>query len=233
MPISATGDLHSMVDGNRALRVGTYNVQSGKGRDGIRDSARAASVITAADLVGLQEISGPSHIRQLSNITKAQGIYFPAETRWFREYRGNALLSRLPVRSWTVEPLPNPRHKGFRSLAHAEFQTSSGNFVCFVTHGSKHLDCDLLLAKILPHFLACPRAILLGDLNATRFTPSLRELLQSGKTQDALGMTLGSNDDDGRIDWILTRGFDVLDGGFNNSEISDHPYLWVDLRLSV
>ena len=40
------------------FRVDNYNVQRGKGEDGVRDLTRAAAVLQGADIAGIQELSG-------------------------------------------------------------------------------------------------------------------------------------------------------------------------------
>ena len=212
------------------IRVGTFNVQGGKGRDGRRINARAADVLHASDLVGLQEIRGRGHMRQLGDRLATESIYLPAETRWFQDYRGNGLLSRLSVGAWTVHPLTNRREKGFRSLAHIRVGTRPDGFDCFVTHGSKHEDRDDHLNVILERFSRCDRGILMGDLNTQRDHPLLGAHLQGAASVDALGAALGPADRSSRIDWILTRGFDIRGGGVEDSGVSDHPYYWVDLE---
>ena len=35
-----------------------------------------------------------------------------------------------------------------------------------------------------------------------------------------------------RIDWIITRGFEVIGGGVHPAGESDHPCYWAELRLA-
>jgi endonuclease/exonuclease/phosphatase family metal-dependent hydrolase len=87
---------------NRSLRLATYNVHSGVGRDGRRDPARVAEVIREldADIVALQEVE--SHhgdlevLELLGERTGMRALAGPTMLRPVGDY-GNALLTRLPV----------------------------------------------------------------------------------------------------------------------------------------
>ena len=99
-----------------------------------------------------------------------------------------------------------------------------------------HLDRGELrlhqLENVLEAFKRHLPAILLGDLNSTRTDLPLKDLLESNHAQDAVRQALGDQDRDGRVDWILTRGFEILDGGMHPEGPSDHPQYWARLALS-
>ena len=43
---------------------------------------------------------------------------------------------------------------------------------------------------------------------------------------------LGDRDPPYRVDWIITRGLDTVDGDLIFSDVSDHPYCWALLTPS-
>lgn len=86
-----------------SLRLATWNIHRGIGRDGHRDLARTSRVITqmAPDLIGLQEVDNRlkdtgGDLERLQELTGLQIIEGPTMQQPWGDY-GNALLSRLPV----------------------------------------------------------------------------------------------------------------------------------------
>jgi len=61
------------------MRVVTYNIQFGRGRDGRYDIDRTAQVLEGADIVGLQEAEAywdrSGNIHQVEHIAAALGDY--------------------------------------------------------------------------------------------------------------------------------------------------------------
>lgn len=94
---------------DRPLRLMTWNIHHGEGIDGQLDLERIAAVITdqAVDLVALQEVDKgvertarrdlPGELAALTGMTALFSNNFSYQGG---EY-GNAILSRLPVTSWT------------------------------------------------------------------------------------------------------------------------------------
>ena len=93
------------------FRVATYNVRHGKGTDGIEDISRAARLLSDCDIVGINELAGPSvwgepnQAEQLGNHLKMGWFYGPNQRRWYRDHFGNGLLSRFEVSAWYNEPI--------------------------------------------------------------------------------------------------------------------------------
>jgi endonuclease/exonuclease/phosphatase family metal-dependent hydrolase len=87
----------------RLLRLATWNIHMGVGRDGKRDLARTAQVIKqiSPDLIGLQEVD--NHIKPngndletLEELTGMSAVAGPTMRRKTGDY-GNALLTKLPI----------------------------------------------------------------------------------------------------------------------------------------
>ena len=114
---------------NTAIRLVTYNIQYGRGKDGAHDLARIAGAVRDADIIGLQEVTRhlPPNVDQdqpaelASLMSDRYWVYaapadFDASTRGDdgtivnrRAQFGNMLLSRWPILSSRVELMPRVR----------------------------------------------------------------------------------------------------------------------------
>ncbi len=107
------------------MRVVTYNIHFGVGRDGFHDLDRIAAAVEGADIIALQEVERfwprsdmADQPRELAkrlpgywwvyganlDLHSAEG--FPGETSDRRRQFGNMLLSRTPIRASENVPLP-------------------------------------------------------------------------------------------------------------------------------
>ena len=226
------------------LTVATFNIQTGKDNHGKRDITRAADVIKSADIVGIQEAYAAGWLNRIGLGTPqtealAQtgdfGYLFAATRyRWFRENRGNALLSKIPIKQWRVVMLPDQSGNSFRNMVIAKFFWQETEITLINTHLHTTRGREQQLATVLEEFAKHPRAILLGDFNSPRDTPLLAEFLQQNESlvADAVGLAGIESNDPKRIDWILTKGFEIVDGRSLEKGVSDHPYYEVVLQLT-
>ncbi|MCH8215473.1 MAG: hypothetical protein IH892_01745 [Planctomycetes bacterium] len=221
--------------GKDVFRVATYNVCRGKGTDGIEDLSRAARLLGDCDIVGINELAGPSvwgepnQAEQLGNHLEMGWLYGPNQRRWYRDHFGNGLLSRFDVSAWYNEPIL--KGSSLRNLITAHLVVNQKTIVLLITHLDAEQNRDWQLRHVLEEFQRYPTAILLGDFNATAGHPLLQDLLRDSGTIDAVQVALGPNDRDDRIDWIILRGLEVVAGGREPVGISDHPCLWVDVKF--
>lgn len=127
----------------------TWNIQNGKGCDGITDLARIAAVVRAmgdADVICFQEIArndpaiagGADQVAGLRGLFPGYQVVFgKALDRGDRQY-GNALLSRLPVLQVFNHLLPHPAQAGIkhmqRQAIEAVVQTAQGPLRVMTTH---------------------------------------------------------------------------------------------------
>lgn len=99
------------------LTVATFNTHDAIGTDGVRDIARIARTIeeTGAEIVALQEVSGPGdipgtrpdHFAALADAFGGHAVEGPAIQDERRRY-GNLLLSRWPLTDWRIADLAHP-----------------------------------------------------------------------------------------------------------------------------
>jgi endonuclease/exonuclease/phosphatase family metal-dependent hydrolase len=222
------------------FRVATYNIHRGKGLDGIRDLNRTANVLRDADLIGLNEIAGPAfwgqadQVAQLAAKLKLGWQFAPNQYRWHKYHFGNGLASRLEVGPWTSEPLDYDRVQSNspRNLLTATVMVGEQPITFLATHLDRGKIRPVQLQHVLSEFAAHTPAVLVGDFNTTATDPLLVAFFADSNNVDAIARVRGNADDRGRIDWIITRGLNVLSGGTEPPGVSDHPCYWVDVELS-
>lgn len=128
----------------------TWNIQNGKGCDGVTDLARIARVIRAmgeADVICLQEVArnepayggGADQVSELKNLLKEYEALFGAALHrgGDRQY-GNLILSRLPILQAFNHLLPHPAEGGIkhmqRQAIEAVVQAAAGPLRVMTTH---------------------------------------------------------------------------------------------------
>jgi endonuclease/exonuclease/phosphatase family metal-dependent hydrolase len=225
-------------DQNPHLRVATYNIHRGKGTDHKRDLTRTAHILQGVDIAALNEVAGPSlfspdQAERLGRILETGWLFAPNQTRWYRDYFGNALLSRYKVTLWFREQLLYDKRTSLshRNLLTARIPFNGIDVTLFVTHLDRGVIRTEQLRYVLDKFRRCRPAVLMGDLNSSLVDSQLAEILSDPNNVDAVAVALGQTDHEGRIDWIITRGFKVVGGGTHSAGVSDHPYYWVELEL--
>ena len=225
------------------IRVSTFNIHRGKGMDDERDLERATSLLLKDDIAGLQEVRGPlwyggkDQAEQIAEIAGTGWLFAPIQKQYYKDYLGNALLSQFAVHDWKRIPLVHTdtldlmdRSRRYRNLIEARTMINGKEVTLLVTHLDRGDIRQTQLAQLLARFDQSEAAILMADLNTTSEDPVMAAWLQANPDTDAVGIALGETDYKNRIDWILAKGFDVLDGGYVNDGTSDHPYFWVELR---
>ncbi len=230
------------------LRVGTYNIHSGKGHDQGTTLESIAEVLGSPplDIIGLQEVTGHlagngNQASDLADLLELGWLYAPTRNKPFSPDFGTALLSRLPVQSYEITPLLRERRSAGKTLVSRAHRNMIGITLDIQNTPVKvlitHLDRGPLrleqLQDVINAFKQHPHAILMGDLNSRHDDAPLQTLLVAGEATDAIAATTDGEAIDKRIDWILTRGFNVIDGGNHPRGVSDHPQYWVELELDT
>ena len=227
---------------NDPLKVATFNIQTGKNGKGVRDIQTTAELISDQHIIGIQEIYAPgwlnklgfgqSQLAALSAGKSFHSLMAATRRRWFREQRGNAVLSRLPINKWRIKGLPDYTGKSFRNMSICEFVWQNKPVVFINTHLHTSKGREEQLEIVLAEFTKHPTAILVGDFNSKRETPALTRALQEAGVNDAINsITRDNQDTANRIDWILTKGFNTVGGKIVDEGVSDHPYYEVSLTL--
>jgi endonuclease/exonuclease/phosphatase family metal-dependent hydrolase len=164
------------------LRVLCYNIHHGEGVDGRLDLERIARVVRSADpdVVALQEVDRntrrtgnvdqPAELARLTDMRVVFGKNIDFEGGGY----GNAVLSKLPIKSHTNHHLPTFDHFEQRGVLVVELEApqASTPIVLFATHLDHRPDqrervasAEKINQLLAMHSTAA--AILAGDLNAT------------------------------------------------------------------
>lgn len=238
-PIQIVGDtpLGAPAD---VLRVATFNIHSGRGRDREQILTRTATVFPSApDIAGLNEVRGSfsdalglDQARQLGEMLEMRSAFAATERRWWHDHFGNALLTRIPIRQIHRLPLPGTRGKAFRNAILVQFEFQNQTVQLLAVHVDSQSDREAQLQAVLALFqgLKAP-AILMGDLNSTPDDPQLKRLLAQPDVVDALADASPKGTGRQHIDWILARGFRCRSGELIENEASDHPLVIAELEL--
>ncbi|MBN1590428.1 MAG: endonuclease/exonuclease/phosphatase family protein [Pirellulales bacterium] len=221
------------------VRIGTLNMASGRGRDGIVDLGRTADVLEGLDLVALQEARGGFLFRtdnqaaMLARFRRCGWLYAPTETRWHCKQFGNAVLSNLPVRHWQRIPLPRQFDRSYRNMVFLTLDHGRRPIHVIATHATQRdpRDRKVQLDAAIEFFLALEEpAILLGDLNSLRDSPVIRQLAAREGVDEPIGRLVDAPPK-GQVDWIFVRGLQCVAAGVRDEGVSDHPLYWVEIEV--
>jgi endonuclease/exonuclease/phosphatase family metal-dependent hydrolase len=203
----------------RELTVLSYNIHHGQGTDGRFDLERLAQVIldADADLVALQEVDlataragGVDQAAELAQLTGMHVVFGEAMPYDGGSY-GEAVLSRWPVLSHEVLPLPASENHEPRAAVVVVVQPPWSPVALRVagTHLDHTRDDTDRLAQVreLRKHLETGDlpTLLVGDLNATPDSAPIALLLDASWTpaDPTLAPTFPADVPDRKIDWIL------------------------------
>ncbi len=176
----------------QTLRVLSYNIHHGEGRDYIVDLERIARVIRSAkpDLVALQEVDsgtertlGLDQPQELARLTE-MNVLFGDNIPYQGGRYGNVLLSRFPIVRHENHPLRSYYDGEQRGVLEVEIQLPDDEaLLLFATHfDSRPNSCERLASAKEVNALIENRgdtpALLIGDLNALPQSRTLRILGQ-------------------------------------------------------
>ena len=210
------------------LRVATFNVDGG-GEDA-PDLHGIADCIRGFDLIGLEEVHGnglaspPDQAHCLATAVDLPVLYCPVESQyWGEKTFGNALLTDLSVRHWKRIPISAPNSDSNRNAILLRTIFGGKELSVIVTHIDRHGDHAPEIHAVSDLFLSQPApAILMGDFNCEPNDIGIISLSLTPNVIDPIGKG---------YDRIFVRGLDVVDMGYLEHHVSDHPMAWAKLRL--
>jgi endonuclease/exonuclease/phosphatase family metal-dependent hydrolase len=220
------------------LRLMTYNLHQGYSAAGRMEIEAQARLIeeAGADVIALQEVSrgyvisgSTDMIEWLSQRLGMPYVYGPtADPLW-----GNALLSRYPILSASLHPLPPSDLLLQRGFIDAEIEYSQEPIRLLATHYHHPDDGSEIrqeqAQEMLEAWGGTPRTILLGDLNARPTDPEMLLLSGAGFSDALAGVsppssyTYSAADPYQQIDYIwFTPDFRLQSASVPASPYSDH-----------
>jgi endonuclease/exonuclease/phosphatase family metal-dependent hydrolase len=227
------------VSAPRTIRVGTFNIHSGRGNDGRCDLDRIAGCLKGADFIGLNEVRGVNlqfDEDQATTLGRKLGIpslFVPTEYWWAGEHFGSGILSSLPVSHWQRIPLSRQEGNGYRNVVLSKVPYQGGTLQILTTHIDRRNDRQHQLRVVIELFLSLREpAILMGDLNTSTRDPQIQALRTRSDITECVGQHVAQPLPK-RIDWIFARGLECLDAGVVDVGASDHPHIWADFKLPV
>ena len=212
------------------LRVGSFNIHGGKGRDGRCELDRTAACLAGLDVVGIYEVHahiGNSQAAQLGERLRMASLFAPTERKWWKDDRGNGILTRRPLRAWRRIPLPSAQDKKFPNVILTSVEHDGRIVKIVATHIDRRLDRERQLQQVIDLFLSLEApAILMGDLNTTTSDPQIKQLLSAPGVEDVLSSVEFIEASRPRVDWIITRGLRTVSKSCEVTDASDHPVVW-------
>ena len=227
-----------------AVRVMTYNLHQGFAVDGRFSLEEIAAVIeeSGADVVALQEVSRgwvtDGEVDMAAWLSRRLGMFFVAGPTADRQW-GNAVLSRNPIVSFEVHPLPRPDQPLRRGYIDAMIELGDTDLRVLVTHFD-HVDGhDDVRAEEARALVAAwresPRTVVAGDLNSTPDDEAIQILRSSGLVDAGVTGAMATSPADDprrRIDYVwMSPDIRFEDVGVIETTVSDHLPVVVGIDL--
>lgn len=220
------------------LRVATFNIHAGVGRDHVCDLERTARYLQDVDIVALQEIRGnllglrETQVKVVGDKLDMASMFIPTEWSMWHNHYGNGLLTRVPLQGYQCIPLIGTQHRRFRNALLARFQFDGETVHLLATHIDSTRDREAQLKAIVDLYLSLAEpSILMGDLNARPEHQQLQRLLAAPGVCNAMQGCSREGVLKPPIDWIVTRGFETVDAKWVETDASDHPLVRAELEL--
>lgn len=219
------------------LKLASFNIHSGKGRDGKTALSRTVAFMDESDFVGIYEVRStpfstqPNQAAVLGTSLKSYWLFAPTEKQWWHEHFGNGIVHRYGLPDVVRIPLDNTRGKAYRNAMLWTVELQGGRVRVLSTHIDRTDDREHQLRTVIGLFHALqPPCVLMGDLNTVAADPQLDVLRKTdgviSPLHDQIPDLPPSN-----IDWIFTRGLKTLSAERIENDASDHPIITAEFAL--
>lgn len=220
------------------LKIASFNIHSGKGRDGNTDLNRTVALLKDSDFAGLYEVratpmdSLPNQATTLAAGLESYWLFAPTERQWWHEHFGNGIVHRHGLPQVVRIPLDNTRGKAFRNALLWTVELQGGTVRIVSTHIDRTTDREHQLKAVIGLFLDLqPPCVLMGDLNTVAADPQLVALRKTDRVVSPLHELHAEDPPPTNIDWIFTRGLETVSAELVENDASDHPVLKAELAL--
>ena len=223
------------------MKIMTFNTQHCRnfvtGKIDFNVMADAIKVLNP-DIVGLNEMRGkgtdPAYEDQiaiLSELTGMKNYYFAKaiDIKGENPY-GNAVLSKLPIVSAEIipvpDPIPKPENKYYESRCLLKVKLENGLTVLVIHFGLNDDEQESAVKTILSH-LENEKCILMGDFNVTPenrvLNPIKKRMKDAADLIGATAFTYPSDNPDIKIDYIFTSpDIEIINADIPEIIASDH-----------
>lgn len=198
----------------QSLRVVAYNIKHGRGMDDVVDLVRVADVLRGlnADVIALQEVDdrtertgGVDQVGVLAGLLGYRGVHGPHRPYQGGHY-GNAVLTRLPIRSTTTHAIP-PASGSALAVLEVEVATEAGPLSVVSVHLAGSPDERMAQARMLDElFIESGHPVVLaGDFNGRPDDAVVQALGRRWSILPKSGarFTYPADDPDREIDFVL------------------------------
>ncbi len=221
----------------RSFRIGTFNIDGGRGVDGKVDLDRTAKSLQQLDFIGLNEVHGffgndlSNQAQAIAGTLHLPYLWVPAERQWWHESFGNAILTNLPTTQWRRVPLPSRPFSASRNYLLTSVTWNGRPIQILTTHTDWKAGGEEQFEIVGKVFMSLPTpAVLMGDLNCPESDAKIRQLMTTPGVEEAIDSVVGPQPK--RVDWIFLRGLTTLDAGVVDTGASDHPAYWAQVKLA-
>ncbi len=201
-----------------------------------------------ADVIGLNEVHGkgklPEYEEQAEILGKLTGYnYFFAKATEIDGPNpfGNAVLTRLPVKEFSVIPIPDPVEKKYDNLYETRcilkmITDTDPQFTILITHFGLNPDEIENAVNVVIENITDENCIFMGDLNSESDNPLMAEI-QSRMNDSAVikeipDCTFIADNPYKRIDYIFTsKNIKVLSYSVPEIVLSDHRPVITELEV--
>lgn len=244
---------------NMELRIMTYNIQHGEDHAlrlaehrAVIDLEKTADTVrrVGADVCVLNEVRGKGLTEEYTEQAQAIGASLGFHSVFGRstlvggtEPYGNAIVSRFPIESAEVIPIPDPIADGkvpqnveSRSVLRCTFSFDDGKKLTVLSSHFGLSDAERKNAVALCEKLLDSEkvpTVLLGDFNAVPTDAVLSPLFRNYQSaEDLCVCTFPTEKPSSRIDYIfLNDKIELLNSGIGKDSASDHLPVWADIRF--
>ncbi len=219
------------------LKIASFNIHSGKGRDGKTDLSRTEALLRDSDFAGLYEVRAtpfdhlPNQAASLAASLNSYWLFAPTERQWWHDHFGNGIVHRHGLPALRI-PLNNTRGKAYRNALLWTVELQDGKVRVLSTHIDRTADREQQLKTVIGLFLDLqPPCVLMGDLNTVSADPQLEALRKTEGVLSPLHEQLPDGPPATTIDWIFTRGLRTVSAELVENDASDHPVIRAELVL--